>query len=81
MWKNNIVKNIIGKDVHSRNNTDFGKPSREDTTIAKFLHTPVKELRQRQKNIIECEMCYGEGTDEHNKTCKKCAGAGSYVKQ
>ncbi len=31
-------------------------------------------------NIIECELCYGEGTDENNKTCKKCAGTGSYVK-
>ncbi len=29
-------------------------------------------------NIIECSLCYGEGTDEHNKTCKKCDGAGSY---
>lgn len=31
-------------------------------------------------NIIECPLCYGEGADEENKTCKRCDGAGSFVK-
>ena len=30
--------------------------------------------------LVECELCYGEGTDDKNRTCKKCDGTGSYVK-
>jgi len=31
-------------------------------------------------NIPICDLCDGDGLDEKMKTCKKCDGAGSYVR-
>ena len=44
MWKNNIVKNMIGKDIHSRNKKDTklytGRCNHCGSFVKDFYHPP-----------------------------------------
>jgi len=60
----NIIKNILGDKITRNEEKHFQLPSREDVTVAKFLHIPVSELRRRRKKS-QSQLAAEANLDEH----------------
>lgn len=59
-----IVNDIIG-----RNKETFQKPGKDDVVVAKFLHIPVKTLRQKYRS--KCCGTFFRKTED-GLVCSNC---------